>query len=150
MRLHKIAFLAVALTLTAGCTSYKQVPYLQDPEVVNNYGKEIPLYDAKIMPKDLLSITVNTTDAQASAPFNLTVQTPINVAQENINSTSTPSLQQYLVSNKGEIDFPVLGRLKVDGLTKTEAENLIREKLTPYLKKHLSSPCVWLTIRFRY
>lgn len=135
MRFAKIAFLAVALTLTAGCTSYKQVPYLQDPEVVNNYGKEIPLYDAKIMPKDLLSITVNTTDALASAPFNLTVQTPLNAAQTNINSTSAPSLQQYLVNNEGEIDFPVLGRLKVGGLTKTEAEDMIREKLIPYLKE---------------
>ena len=135
MRFAKIAFLAVALTLTAGCTSYKQVPYLQNPEVVNNYGKEIPLYDAKIMPKDLLSITVNTTDIQASAPFNLTVQTSINAAQENINSTSTPALQQYLVNNEGEIDFPVLGKLKISGLTKNECESLIQEKLKPYLKE---------------
>lgn len=135
MRLHKIACLAVALTLTAGCTSYKNVPYLQDPEVVNNYGKEIPLYDAKIMPKDLLSITINTSDPQASAPFNLTVQTPLNAALTNITTTSTPSLQQYLVNNKGEIDFPVLGRLQVGGLTKNQAEDLIREKLTPYLKE---------------
>ncbi len=135
MRLHKIACLAVALTLTAGCTSYKKVPYLQDPEVVNNYGKEIPLYDAKIMPKDLLSITINTTDPQASAPFNLTVQTPMNAALTNISTTTQPSLQQYLVNNKGEIDFPVLGRLKVGGLTKNQAEDLIREKLTSYLKE---------------
>lgn len=135
MRLHKIACLAVALTLTAGRTSYKKVPYLQDPEVVNNYGKEIPLYDAKIMPKDLLSITINTTDPQASAPFNLTVQTPMNAALTNINTTTQPTLQQYLVNNKGEIDFPVLGRLQVGGLTKNQAEDLIREKLTPYLKE---------------
>lgn len=135
MRLHKIACLALALTLTAGCTSYKKVPYLQDPEVVNNYGKEIPLYDAKIMPKDLLSITINTTDPQASAPFNLTVQTPMNAALTNINTTTQPTLQQYLVNNKGEIDFPVLGRLQVGGLTKNQAEDLIREKLTPYLKE---------------
>ena len=135
MRFAKIAFLAVALTLTAGCTSYKQVPYLQNPEVVNNYGKEIPLYDAKIMPKDLLSITVNTTDPQAAAPFNLTVQTPLNAALTNINTTTQPTLQQYLVNNEGEIDFPVVGKLKVGGLTKNEAEKLIREKLQPYLKE---------------
>ena len=71
------------------------------------------------MPKDLLSITVNTTDPQAAAPFNLTVQTPLNAALTNINTTTQPTLQQYLVNNDGEIDFPVLGRLKVGGLTKT-------------------------------
>ena len=108
---------------------------MQDIETVNNYGKVIPLYDAKIMPKDLLSITINTTDPQAAAPFNLTVQTPINAGLTNITTTTQPSLQQYLVNNKGEIDFPVIGRLKVGGLTKNEAEDLIREKLQPYLKE---------------
>ena len=44
-------------------------------------------------------------------------------------------LQQYLVSNDGTIDFPVLGQLQVGGLTKSEAENMVREKLKPYLKE---------------
>ena len=134
MRFAKIAFLAVALTLTAGCTSYKQVPYLQNPEVVNNYGKEIPLYDAKIMPKDLLTITVSTTDPKASVPFNLYIQSPASVTDIDYLTTQ-PTLQQYLVNNEGEIDFPVLGKLKISGLTKNECESLIQEKLKPYLKE---------------
>ncbi len=134
--MKKYLFIALlAADLMSSCTSYKSVPYMQDIETVNNYGKEIPLYDAKIMPKDLLSITVNTTDPQASAPFNLTVQTPLNAALTNINTTTQPTLQQSLVNNKGEIDFPVLGRLQVGGLTKNQAEDLIREKLTSYLKE---------------
>ena len=135
MKLKPILFVIAVTALSAGCTSYKNVPYLQDPQIVNEYGKEIPLYDAKIMPKDLLSITINTTDPQAAAPFNLTVQTPLNAALTNINTTTQPTLQQYLVSNDGDIDFPVLGRLHVGGLTKNEAENLIRERLKPYLKE---------------
>lgn len=132
----KNGFLAFAIALmTVSCTSYKNVPYLQDPQIVNEYGKELPLYDAKIMPKDLLSITVNTTDPQAAAPFNLTVQTALNASLTNINTTTQPTLQQYLVSNEGDIDFPVLGRLHVGGLTKNEAEDLIRERLRPYLKE---------------
>ena len=132
----KYLFIALlAAGLTSSCSSYKNVPYMQDIETVNNYGKVIPLYDAKIMPKDLLSITINTTDPQAAAPFNLTVQTPMNAALTNINTTTQPTLQQYLVNNKGEIDFPVIGRLKVGGLTKNEAEDLIRERLQPYLKE---------------
>lgn len=135
--MKKYLFIALlAAGLMSSCTSYKNVPYMQDIETVNNYGKEIPLYDAKIMPKDLLSITVNTTDPQAAAPFNLTMQTNLNVAlAQNAYTTAQPTLQQYLVNNKGEIDFPVIGRIKVGGLTKNQAEDLIREKLQPYLKE---------------
>ena len=135
MKIRKF-LLALAIPLAlAGCTSYKSVPYMQNPEVVNSGSNSLPLYDAEIMPKDLLSITVNTTDPQAAAPFNLTVQTPLNAALTNINTTTQPTLQQYLVNNKGEIDFPVIGRLQVGGLTKNQAEDLIREKLQPYLKE---------------
>lgn len=149
--LKKLLLFVVASALLAGCTSYKNVPYMQNPEVVNSYREDLPLYDAKIMPKDLLSITVNTSDPQAAAPFNLTVQTPLNAALTNINTTTQPTLQQYLVNNKGEIDFPVIGRLKVGGLTKNEAEDLIREQLQPYLKERvLSLQSVWQITKFRY
>ena len=135
MKIKRLLLLLALPLLLAGCTSYKSVPYLQNPEAVNGYEGALPLYDAKIMPKDLLSITINTSDPQAAAPFNLTVQTPLNAALANISSTSQPSLQQYLVNNKGEIDFPVIGTLQVGGLTKDEAEDLIRERLKPYLKE---------------
>ena len=135
MKIKRLLLLLALPLLLAGCTSYKSVPYLQNPEAVNSYEGALPLYDAKIMPKDLLSITINTSDPQAAAPFNLTVQTPLNAALANISSTSQPSLQQYLVNNKGEIDFPVIGTLQVGGLTKDEAEDLIRERLKPYLKE---------------
>ncbi|WP_308761054.1 polysaccharide biosynthesis/export family protein [uncultured Bacteroides sp.] len=144
MNKKSIVILLAAFTLTS-CQSYKRVPYLQSYEsltdkghkeiVINEVNRQDTLYDACIQPKDLLNITVNTTDPQAAAPFNLTVQTPINIAQSNAYVTSQPTLQQYLVSNDGEIDFPVIGRLKIGGLTKNTAENLIRKQLRPYLKE---------------
>ena len=128
MKIKRLLLLLALPLLVASCTSYKNVPYLQNPEAVNDFEETLPLYDAKIMPKDLLSITVNTTDPKAATPFNLTVQTPINAALTNISTTTQPTMQQYLVNNKGEIDFPVIGRLEVGGLTKNEAEDLIRER----------------------
>lgn len=134
MKTKSFIILSLCILLMASCTSYKNVPYLQNPEVVNRYADSLPLYDATIMPKDLLTITVNTSDPEAAAPFNLVVQSPINVARSS-NLTQQPSLQQYLVGNDGSIDFPVLGRLEVGGLTKNEAENMIRQKLGDYLKE---------------
>ena len=134
MKSKWIVILFASLFIMSSCSSYKNVPYLQNPEVVNELKKELPLYDAKIMPKDLLTITVNTTDPEAAAPFNLTIQTPAS-ASNNRNVYSQPTLQQYLVNNEGNIDFPVLGQLHVGGLTKDQAEDLIREKMNPYLRE---------------
>lgn len=124
MKIHSLFIISLCIALLSGCGSYKKVPYMQDSEVLSNIQEVLPMYDAKIMPKDLLTITVNTTDPEAAAPFNLTVQSP---QQSN--------LQQYLVNNDGTILFPVLGTLQVGGLTKGEAENLICEKLGDYLKE---------------
>ena len=134
MKIKSILLMAVCAVVMAGCTSYKNVPYLQNAEEIMAAQAELPLYDAKIMPKDLLTVTVNTTDPEAAAPFNMTVQTAQNLATSR-TSYSQPVLQQYLVNNEGSIDFPVLGTLKVGGLTKNEAEDMIREKLKPYLKE---------------
>ena len=134
MKIKSILLMAVCALVMAGCTSYKNVPYLQNAEEIMAAQAELPLYDAKIMPKDLLTVTVNTTDPEAAAPFNMTVQTAQNLATSR-TSYSQPVLQQYLVNNEGCIDFPVLGTLKVGGLTKNEAEDMIREKLKPYLKE---------------
>lgn len=134
MRIKSILLMAVCAVMMASCSSYKHVPYLQNAEEIMAAQKELPLYDAKIMPKDLLTVTVNTTDPEAAAPFNMTVQTAQNLATSR-STYSQPMLQQYLVSNEGIIDFPVLGQLKVGGLTKSEAEAIIREKLKPYLKE---------------
>lgn len=131
MKINSFIALCFCLLLMASCTSYKNVPYLQNPEVVNNFQETLPMYDAKIMPKDLLTITVNTSDPEASAPYNLVVQTAMNVATSR-TAISQPTLQQYLVSNEGTIDFPGLGRLQVIGMTKSEAEDMIREKLMPH------------------
>ena len=64
-------FLAAAIViLLASCGSTKNVAYLQNSSIVD-LSKSAHLYDAHIMPKDILTITVNTVNPEASAPFNL-------------------------------------------------------------------------------
>lgn len=125
----------IAILLFASCKSYKKVPYLQDAETVQQAVQQENLYDAKIMPKDLLTIVVSCTSPELAVPFNLTVATPASAAGNNLLLTTQPVLQPYLVDNEGKINFPVLGELKVGGLTKREAEQLIIDKLKPYIKE---------------
>lgn len=122
--------LAFAVLLTS-CSSPKNVAYIKNSEQVDLSRSEF-LYDARIMPKDVLTITVSTVNPDAAAPFNLIVRPTLT----NISSTlgtSGGSLQTYLVSNDGTIEFPVLGTLQVGGLTKNECEKMIHDKIMPYL-----------------
>jgi len=123
----------VALTLVAvldGCSNYKDVPYFKNIDSVDLTSSR-GLYDAKIMPKDMLTITVNTTDPDASRPFNLNV----GGAVESSGQSSTTSAQGYLVDNSGNINFPIIGSVHVSGLTKNQCQDLIREKILPYMSK---------------
>ena len=119
--------------LLASCQSYKKVPYMQDASVVNEITQQESLYDAKIMPKDLLTIVVSCTSPELAAPFNLIVASPSNLSVSNTVTTTQPVLQPYLVDNEGKISFPVLGELKLGGLTKKQAEQMIVDKLKPYI-----------------
>ena len=121
-RFNRIVLPLIALMLLAACGTQKDVPYFQNAESVD-LSKSQYLFDAKIMPKDQLTITVSTTNDEAATPFNLTVPTPYTV-----NSRSTYSqamLQTYLVDNAGNINFPIIGTIHVGGLTKSQAENPI-------------------------
>lgn len=149
MKKRSIIILWILLLLT-GCQSYKKVPYLQDAvrqaEATGAAGVDTTLYDARIMPKDLLTIVVSyPEEPELAVPFNLTVASTIN-ANNNLNSQ--PNLQQYLVDNSGYIDFPVLGNIRLGGLTKGEAEQLIKEKLKPQFRETPSSPYAWPTTKF--
>ena len=106
-RMKQLGYYVLAAFLLTACQSYKKVPYLQDAEVVLYSTQNEQLYDAKIMPKDLLTIVVSCTSPELAAPFNLTVATQNNAALNY--TTSQPVLQQYLVDNDGNINFPVLG-----------------------------------------
>ena len=136
-RLNKrnLWLLLLPFLLTA-CQSYKKVPYFQNVEVVNEAEQQEKLYDAKIMPKDLLTIVVSCTNPELAIPFNLTVASNAGIAVSTSSYVTTqPVLQPYLVDNDGNINFPVLGELKLGGLTKREAERLIIDRLKPYMKE---------------
>lgn len=122
--------LAGALMLLTSCGSTKDVAYFQNSEYFDSESSKY-LYDARIMPKDVLTITVSTVNPEAAVPFNLTVPTPFS---QNTRSTySQPMLQNYLVDNNGFIDYPIIGSINVGGLTKSACEKLIHDKIMPYM-----------------
>lgn len=130
-KITSFVFMALlAITLMSSCGSVKNVAYFQNSDGIN-YNKTTFLYDARIMPKDELTISVSTTTPEVSLPFNLLLQNAY--MQGRTMTTGGGTLMPYLVDNEGFINFPVIGRLKVSGLTKSETEQMILEKIRPYM-----------------
>lgn len=143
-----ISFMATLLTVS--CTAYKKIPYMENAASIDQseFSKTALSYEAKVMPNDILLITVNTPTPEASKDFNLPLipqsskaTTPSDV---NVVSESSGSLQNYVVDKEGYIQFPILGKLKVGGLTKAQVENMIHNAVYPAYTKE--NPIV--TMRF--
>ena len=83
------------------------------------------------MPKDILTITVSTTNPEAATPFNLTISNTLNATGQMYSGSGV--LQTYLVDNNGEIEYPVVGNIKVAGLTKNECQELVKSKIKAFL-----------------
>ncbi|WP_028903118.1 MULTISPECIES: polysaccharide biosynthesis/export family protein [unclassified Prevotella] len=125
--------LAVA-TIMSSCGSTKNVAYFKNSDSID-FSQSRRLYDAKIMPKDQLTITVNTTDPEVSSAFNLIMQNAYTQGR-NLNSGGGGTVMPYLVDNEGYIKFPIIGALKVVGLTKRQCERMIEDKIRPYLSEN--------------
>ena len=116
---------APVILMMVGCGSSKQVAYWQNIDSISLAASK-GLFDAKIMPKDELTILVQTTDPLTSEPFNLRSTGQVNTKNQ---------ITGYLVDNDGMINFPIVGKIHVAGLTKTECEDLIKSKIQPYLAR---------------
>nr|WP_293295400.1 polysaccharide biosynthesis/export family protein [Allomuricauda sp.] len=111
--------------LVFSCTPAKDVVYFEDASQFETLVDD-NTFTTKFKVDDLVSINVSTLDPEASAPFNL-----FRGAEEG---GIRPEQVNYLVDKNGEIDFPVIGKIKIEGLSPSETRDLLREKLKDYLK----------------
>ncbi len=116
--------LVVIGLLVSSCATKHDVVYFQNAKNFETIV-DTDTFTPKLKVNDIVSIYVSTFDMEASKPFNL------------IKSTGSTSgeLIDYLIDIDGNIDFPVLGKVKLLGLTVEEAKELIKGKLSEgYLK----------------
>lgn len=116
--------LCMAVFFTA-CTSTKKIIYLQD--VVPLKQQEIEQkYEVIIHSDDLLAIMVNSRDPELAMPFNMPMVT---FQLGTLGSSGQQRVLGYLVDTNGDIDFPILGRIHAEGLTRMQLTELIKNKL---------------------
>ncbi|MEZ4802645.1 MAG: polysaccharide biosynthesis/export family protein [Gelidibacter sp.] len=122
-----ISFMALC-----SCASRKEMVYFQDGPLsateINNMKTEL-VYQ----PNDLLIIDINGADAETVQPFRLP---PVTFEDDRsiLNAQGTLRVQAYLIDVNGNIEFPVLGTLKVAGMTRTQLIAFFKEKLAEYVK----------------
>ncbi len=125
----KKLYVAVILVLMfASCASRREVVYLQPSQI--ELERMHLQYAPKIQQEDLLTITISSADIKATQPFNQQNAYQGQAAAATADFAFKPT---YLVDSKGEIDFPVLGKVKVGGLSRLEASDLLRRRLKQYI-----------------
>ena len=119
-------FLFLFLTINLiSCASKKDILYFQDSEALN-LEKIDKTFEPLIEENDILYITVSSINETVLRPFLKTQQT-------QQTSNQNPGLDGYLVKADGTISFPVLGDIKVDGLTRAQIENVLKSKISEYV-----------------
>lgn len=125
-----IKFLLVLTLLATACVSKKDIIYFQNDEI--DQSKVSNSYKTIIKPDDLLQITITALDTEAVRPFNLAAVT---YSTSSNSAIGVAQQQNYLVDSNGEIDFPVIGKLKIGGLSREEFIAMLKQKLDPdYIK----------------
>lgn len=130
MRKCVFLFLLGTLTLFTSCLTPKKVVYFEDMQTDSLY-KALPQVEIRIKKEDKLSIVVKSKNPELAAPFNLEMGAYQVNTDGEISSSSVSSSKEkgYVVSQTGDIEFPVLGVIHVEGLTKNELAGLIKQRL---------------------
>ncbi|MBC7845823.1 MAG: polysaccharide biosynthesis/export family protein [Flavobacterium sp.] len=127
-----ISFLFVLLLFS--CASRKDSVYYQNIDGLAS-PEHSSSYEIKIQPDDLLTIIVSADDPETAIPFNLsTISVPSAINGASMGARGQETMQSYLVDAGGTIDFPVLGKLKVGGLSRAEVMQLLETKIAKYIK----------------
>lgn len=125
--LSRAGLLAFFVICLASCASRADLAYLQD---VDNYsGAQSVSFEPTLQPDDLLSIIVSADTPEVTVPFNL----PQIQGNYEVNNNQN-GIKTYLIDNAGYIDFPVIGRIKLAGLTRTEAKNKLASAISEFIK----------------
>jgi len=123
----KIIIVVVAMLALCSC-SYKNIPYFQDSDGGGQVS--IPVEQKIVIkPEDKLTILVYSKDLKLCNLLNLPFTTRTIGMETPTNNTYSQGVSAYTVDSKGEIDFPVLGKVKIVGLTREEVAEKIKALL---------------------
>lgn len=142
MRRIYIVIVVLCAAMATSCVSQRKLSYLRDVTAASadSINKTYtPLKENYITQGDLLSIFVNALEVEAVQAFNMPVANVQNLGSRTVSTaTGSGSLQGYWVDPEGNIDFPVLGKLHVEGMTTT----MLKDTLTKLIGRSVKDPII--------
>ena len=136
-RISIFSLLLITIVFFSSCAAHKGLPYLKEAYKLPSDSLILTkgIHEARVMPNDIISITVSSDVPGAANDFNLplvsiTANQAIQTTASNV-STYSGTIQNYLVDKDGFINFPVLGNLKISGMTIKGVQEHITEKIYP-------------------
>ena len=144
---HRAALCAITVLLLVGCQVPKNITYFQDAAALNNMAVKA-VEQFRLRPEDKINIVVNSQNPMLDQQFTLTVRSNLShtlgsaVAPVTTAGGSYSNNQPiaYTVDSQGTIDFPVLGKLSVAGMTRKELAQYIQDRLSD--RKLVDNPIV--------
>lgn len=128
MRNYRAYFIiSICLLFLSSCVSRKKIVYLENIEQKDSYT--VAKQEVKLQPDDLINIIISAENPEVTVPFNL----PQIQGNYDINDKQS-AIKTYLINTEGYIEYPVIGKIKLGGLYRSEAIALLRQKVSEYIK----------------
>lgn len=125
IRITNFFKISLFFLFVTSCVSKKDIVYFQFDEIDQS---NISNFKTIFKPDDLLEITISAQDVEAVRPFNLSA---ITYSTTSNSAIGVAQKQNYLIDSEGIIDMPVIGKIRVGGLTRDSAIELLKSNLEP-------------------
>lgn len=128
-------------SIFSSCANRKNMAYFQKGEL-DTIVESAEFYEMKFRKGDFLHIQVSGATPDAVAIFN-PIESTVRSTYNGSYGSDNPQTTGYIVDNEGKINFPVLGKIEVEGKTKLELEDILLEKL----EGHIDNPVINIRLR---
>jgi polysaccharide export outer membrane protein len=121
-----ILFIAIYTCLATGCAPRRDLVYFSNLAKQTSEEK-LPSQEVKIQQNDLLSVSINSLNQESNVLFAVNTKTP--------SAENNYKIEGYRVNKEGMINLPVVGNVRLEGLSIEQAQNTISRELDKYVKK---------------
>ncbi|KIA95953.1 sugar transporter [Pedobacter kyungheensis] len=121
-----ILFIAIYTCLATGCAPRRDLVYFSNLAKQTS-DEKLPSQEVKIQQNDLLSVSINSLNQESNVLFAVNTKAP--------SAENNYKVEGYRVNKDGMINLPVVGNVRLEGLTIEQAQNTISRELDKYVKK---------------